>query len=104
MFGLMVRFTCKDAAAADAFDALAARTGEQIRAQEPGTVIYAVHRVDGRPLERVFYELHQDEDAFEEHGSRDYVRRFLAEREQYLSGTEVDRLGLVSGKGVPLGR
>ncbi|WP_439948111.1 hypothetical protein [Streptomyces sp. BBFR109] len=52
----------------------------------------------------MFYELHQDEDAFEEHGSRDYMRRFLAEREQYLSGTEVDRLGLVSGKGVLLGR
>lgn len=66
MFGLMVRFTCKDAAAAAAFDDLVARTGEHIRAHEPGTVIYAVHRVDGRPLERVFYELYRDEDAFEE--------------------------------------
>nr|WP_202447246.1 antibiotic biosynthesis monooxygenase [Streptomyces sp. SID5468] len=96
----MVRFTCKDAAAAAAFDALVARTGEQIRAKEPGTVIYAVHRVDGRPLERVFYELYRDKNAFEAHEVQEHVRAFLAEREQYLSAIEVDRLDFVSGKGV----
>ncbi|MHB9860249.1 putative quinol monooxygenase [Streptomyces sp. YIM S03343] len=100
MFGLFVRFTCKDAAAATAFDDLVARTGERIRANEPGTLIYTVHRVDGRPLERVFYELYRDEDAFEDHESQDYVRAFLTEREQYLAAKEVDRLEFVSGKGV----
>ncbi|MYS94800.1 MULTISPECIES: putative quinol monooxygenase [Streptomyces] len=100
MFGLFVRFTCKDEEAAVAFDDLVTRTGEQIRANEPGTVIYTVHRVDGRPLERVFYELYRDKDAFEEHESKDYVRAFLSERDRYLSATEVDRLDFVSGKGV----
>ncbi|MFE5405706.1 putative quinol monooxygenase [Streptomyces sp. NPDC056580] len=100
MFGLMVRFTCKDEASAAAFDGLVARTGELIRANEPGTVIYTVHRVDGRPLERVFYELYRDRGAFEEHESKDYVRAFLSERDQYLSATEVDRLDFMSGKGV----
>ncbi|MFD8588268.1 putative quinol monooxygenase [Streptomyces sp. NPDC059637] len=100
MFGLMVRFTCKDEAAAAGFDDLVARTGAQIRTNEPETVIYAVHRVDGRPLERVFYELYRDEDAFAAHEAQDYVRTFLAEREQYLSSVEVDFLDLVSGKGV----
>ncbi|MCU4748512.1 putative quinol monooxygenase [Streptomyces sp. G-5] len=100
MFGLMVRFTCKDEAAAAAFDELVALTGEQIRANEPGTVIYTVHRVDGRPLERIFYELYRDVAAFDTHESQDYVRSFLAEREQYLASTEVDRLDFVSGKGV----
>jgi quinol monooxygenase YgiN len=99
MFGLLVRFTCKGEAAAAAFDELVARTGERIRADEPGTVIYTVHRVGGRPLERVFYELYRDKAAFEEHESKDYVRAFLAERDQYLSATEVDRLDFVSGKG-----
>ncbi|MEU8591147.1 antibiotic biosynthesis monooxygenase [Streptomyces sp. NPDC048664] len=100
MFGLLVRFSCKDEAAAAAFDDLVARTGEQIRANEHGTVIYTVHRVDGRPLERVFYELYRDKAAFEEHESRDYVRFFLSERDRYLAATEVDRLDFVSGKGV----
>ncbi|UCM91450.1 putative quinol monooxygenase [Streptomyces marincola] len=100
MFGLMVRFTCKDEEAAAAFDELVAQTGAQIRANEPGTVIYTVHRVDGQPLQRIFYELYRDVDAFETHESQDYVRRFLDERNQYLSATEVDRLDLMSGKGV----
>jgi quinol monooxygenase YgiN len=100
MFGLMVRFTCLDESAAAAFDALVERTGEQIRVNEPGTLIYAVHRVDGRPLERIFYELYRDEDAFEVHESQDYVRAFLSERERYLSAVDVDRLDFVSGKGV----
>jgi quinol monooxygenase YgiN len=100
VFGLMVRFTCKDEAAAAGFDELVARTGEQIRANEPGTVIYAVHRVDGRPLERVFYELYRDREAFEAHEVQDYVKAFLEERDLYLASTEVDWLELVSGKGV----
>ncbi|MBV9023547.1 MAG: antibiotic biosynthesis monooxygenase [Streptomycetaceae bacterium] len=100
MFGLMVRFTCRDESAAAAFDALVTRTGEQIRANEPGTLIYTVHRVDGRPLERIFYELYRDEDAFEAHELQAYVQTFLSERERYLSAVEVDRLNFVSGKGV----
>ena len=100
MFGLMVRFTCKDESAAAGFDALVAQTGEQIRAHEPGTLIYTVHRVEGRPLERIFYELYRDEDAFQAHEDQGYVKAFLAEREQYLASTEVDRLDFVSGKGV----
>ncbi|MFP8882732.1 putative quinol monooxygenase [Streptomyces mangrovi] len=100
MFGLMVRFTCKDEAAAAAFDALVVRTGEQIHAHEPETVIYTVHRVDGRPLERIFYELYRDADAFAFHEAQDYVRAFLDERDRYLSAVEVDRLEFVSGKGV----
>ncbi|WP_107309385.1 antibiotic biosynthesis monooxygenase [Streptomyces sp. TP-A0356] len=63
MFGLFIRFTWKDEAAAAAFDDLVARTGEQIQANEPGTVIYSGHRGDRRPLERVFYELYRDKAA-----------------------------------------
>ncbi len=100
MFGLMVRFTCMDESAAAGFDALVTRTGEQIRVNEPGTVIYTVHRVDGRPLERIFYELYRDKNAFETHESQDHVKAFLAERNQYLASTEVDRLDFMSGKGV----
>ncbi|MBB0243525.1 antibiotic biosynthesis monooxygenase [Streptomyces alkaliphilus] len=104
MFGLMVRFTCKNTEAAAAFDSLVAETGEHIRTKEPGTVMYAVHRVDGRPLERMLYELYRDRAAFEAHEAADHVRRFLAEREQYLSGVEVDRLDLIEAKGVNVER
>ena len=57
MFGLCVRFTCKDPASAEAYDRLVAETVEAIKANEPGTIVYASHTVEGHPLQRIFYEL-----------------------------------------------
>jgi quinol monooxygenase YgiN len=99
MFGLCVRFTCKDKVSAEQYDRLVAETVEQIRAHEPGTLIYAAHLVDGEPLVRIFYELYRDKAAFEAHEAAPHTRRYLAEREQYLAGTEVSRLTLQTGKG-----
>lgn len=99
MLGLAVRFTCKDEESAKGFDVLVAETVRQIRTQEPGTLVYAVHAVEGKPLQRIFYELYRDRDAFEAHESQPHTRRMLAEREQYLSGVEVDFLTLQAGKG-----
>ena len=61
MFGLCVRFTCKDETSADAYDRLVAETVEAIKTGEPGTLVYASHLVDGQPLQRIFYELYRDE-------------------------------------------
>jgi quinol monooxygenase YgiN len=98
MFGLCVRFTCKDEASAEAYDRLVAETIEGIKANEPGTVVYASHRVEGQPLQRIFYELYRDRAAFEAHEAAPHTRRYLAERDQYLASTEVDRLTLQTGK------
>src|SRR6266699_916441 len=99
MFGLCVRFTCKDEASAAAYDRLVAETIEGIKTAEPGTLVYASHLVEGQPLQRIFYELYKDKTAFEAHGTARHTRRYLAERDQYLAGTEVDWLTLQSGKG-----
>ena len=48
MFGLFVRFTCKDEAAAEAYDRLVAETIEAIKTDEPGTLVYASHTVEGQ--------------------------------------------------------
>ena len=64
-----------------------------------GTLIYASHLVDGQPLQRIFYELYRDEDAFHAHEAAPHTRRYLDEREQYLASTEVDWLILQTGKG-----
>ena len=50
MFGLCVRFTCKDEASAEAYDRLVAETVEAIKTDEPGTLVYATHLVEGQPL------------------------------------------------------
>jgi quinol monooxygenase YgiN len=99
MFGLSVRFTCKDLESAEGFDTLVAETVPQIRQHEPGTLVYAVHSVEGKPLQRVFYELYRDRAAFNAHEDQEHTRRFLAEREQYVAAREVDRLSLLIGKG-----
>jgi quinol monooxygenase YgiN len=101
MIGLVVRFTCKDQASAEAYDRLVAETAQGIRDHEPGTLIYAVHTVDGQPLQRIFYELYADRAAFEAHGASPHTRRYLAERDQYLTSTEVDWLTWQTGKGLP---
>ena len=67
MFGLFVRFTCKDEASAEAYDRLVAETLEGIETGEPGTLVYASHLVEGQPLQRIFYELYRDKAAFEAH-------------------------------------
>jgi quinol monooxygenase YgiN len=99
MFGLMVRFTCKNEASATAFDQLVGETIEKIRDSEPGTLVYASHRVDGQPLQRIFYELYRDRSAFDSHEEQEHTRRFLAAREELLASVEVDWLTLQTGKG-----
>jgi quinol monooxygenase YgiN len=99
MFALVVRFYLRDEAAADRFDALVAETLPLIRDAEPGTLIYAVHRVKDAPLSRVFYELYASREAFDQHESNEHTKRFLAEREQYLTGVRVEFLDSPIGKG-----
>ncbi|MFF7714757.1 antibiotic biosynthesis monooxygenase [Streptomyces sp. NPDC007988] len=96
-FGLFVRFTLRDGAAAD-FDTLVRKTTAAIEAKEPGTLVYACHTVEGAPHERIFFELYRDHAAFEEHERQEHTRHFLAERNKYVTKTEVDRMTPFAGK------
>ena len=99
MFGLCVRFTCKDQGSAEAYDRLIAETIEAIKANEPRTLVYASHLVEGQPLQRIFYELYKDKAAFEAHEASAHTRRYLDERGRYLvSPPVVDWLTLQAGK------
>lgn len=90
-FGLVVRFTVKPGHEAE-FDALTAATVAEVRRREPGTLLYICHRVEGAPVERIFYELYRDRAAFGAHEVQPHVRHFLAEREALLDRTDVDFL------------
>ena len=100
MFGLCVRFTCRDADCAAGFDRLVAETVPEIRKHEAGTVVYTVHTVEGQPLQRIFYELYRDRAAFAAHEEQPHTKRFLGARGQYLAAVDVDHLTLQAGKGV----
>jgi quinol monooxygenase YgiN len=96
-FALVVRFALRDGAES-AFDQLTASTAAAIRDGEPGTLVYACHRVTGEPRQRVFYELYADRAAFDAHEAQPHVRHFLAAREELLEGFTVDFLTLADGK------
>ena len=66
---------CKDEASAEAYDRLVAETIEAMKASEPGTLVYASHLVDGPPLQRIFYELYRDKEAFQAHDRTPHTRR-----------------------------
>ncbi|MEV6673441.1 antibiotic biosynthesis monooxygenase [Streptomyces sp. NPDC051162] len=100
-FGLVVRFTLRDADAADGFDALVSRTLEGIRQHEQGTVVYLNHRVPGEPHVRLFYELYEDRAAFDAHEQQPHTRHFLEAREQFVTKTEVTFLEGLDGKPSP---
>jgi quinol monooxygenase YgiN len=100
VFALVVRFDLRPGAA-KGFDELVAETAPLIGEREPGTLVYAMHGVDGAPDARVFYELYRDRAAFDEHERQPHVARFLREREKYLSGMRVEFLTPPSGKGLP---
>jgi len=102
-FALVVRFTVRPQAEAQ-FDALVAETAAGIREREPGTLVYACHTVQGKPRQRIFYELYRDRAAFDAHEAGEHTRRFLDEREPLLEATEVDFLTLADGKTPATGR
>lgn len=100
MFALVVRFYLRDENATKGFDDLVAETAPKIKSLEPGTLVYAVHRVKDAPLSRVFYELYESREAFDAHEQHEHTKKFLAEREQYLTGVRVEFLEPPIGKGV----
>ncbi len=103
MFALVVRFDVQ-AGTEDAFDQLVAETTANIRAEEPGTVLYLCHRVQGEPGARVFYELYQDNEAFQAHEVAQHVKDFHARRRPMMAGPErVEFLDRLDGKGWPDG-
>lgn len=85
MYGIVVRFDIRDEAAALEFDRLTAAAVEHIRADEPGTLVYATHPVRDAPLARVFYEVYADADAWQAHEANPHVRAFHAAKDPLLA-------------------
>lgn len=90
-FGLVVRFRLR-LGQEENFERLVAETVPRIHEKEPGTLLYLCQCVEGKPAERIFYELYRDRAAFEAHEEQVHTRRFLAEREKFVESFEVDFL------------
>jgi len=86
----------------DDFDHLTNRVVRQVRAHEPGTLVYIVHAVPSAPLQRILYEVYRDRAAYEEHKRQPYVLSFESDRRPYVLATNVIELGLQQAKVSPL--
>jgi quinol monooxygenase YgiN len=100
VFVIVVRFDLLDESAAVAFDALTAEALPSIVDTEPGTLVYAVHRVEGEALSRVFYEVYADRDAHLAHEANPPTRRFLDQMQPHLSAVRAEFLESPVGKNV----
>ncbi len=100
-YGRIVIFTLLEDRVAD-FDRLAEQTAEEVRTAEPDTLVYVIHLVPNAPMQRIFYEIYRDRDAFDSHESQPYMQRFVAERRSCVLATNVIELRLKFAKVAPL--
>jgi quinol monooxygenase YgiN len=68
-----------------------------VKAHEPGTLTYVLHRSAKDPTEFVFYEVYRDQDAFTAHSGSDTMKTFakglgglLAGRPEIAMYEEID--------------
>ena len=79
------------------FEGAAREMVAHVKAHEPGTLAYVVHRAVADPTHFCFYEIYADEAAFTAHGSSDRMRQFgkslggiLDGRPEITMFTEID--------------
>jgi quinol monooxygenase YgiN len=100
-YGRILIFTLLEDRAAD-FDRLAEETAEQVRTGEPDTLVYVIHLVPNAPMQRIFYEIYRDRDAFDSHESQPYMQHFVTERRACVLATNMIELRLKYAKVAPL--
>ncbi len=86
----------------DEFDRMTEQVVEQVRAEEPGTLVYIVHAVPTAPMQRILYEVYRDRAAYDEHLTQHYMARYMAERRSMVLATNAIELGLQQAKVSPL--
>ena len=72
---------------------------EAVKANEPGALIYAFHRMQDDPSEMVFFEVYADDDAFRTHTGTPHfmdLQRILAQVAD-LSTVRIERLDRIAG-------
>jgi quinol monooxygenase YgiN len=54
--------------------------------------------VEAESLSRIFYEVYASREAHARHESTEHTRHFLEQKEQYLTSTRVEFLGLLTAR------
>ncbi len=102
-YGLIAVYTLLEDRVAD-FDRIADQAAEEVRTQEPDTLVYVIHTVPKAPMQRIFYEIYRDRAAYDRHEQQAYIKRFVTARRPYVLATNVIELRLKYAKISPLGQ
>jgi quinol monooxygenase YgiN len=72
---------------------------ESVQANEPGTLMYAFHRLQGDPAEIVFWEAYADDAAFKAHAATPHMAEMRAAFGELFdtSTVKLERLDRVAG-------
>jgi quinol monooxygenase YgiN len=57
-----------------------------VKTAEPGTLAYVLHKNAKDPTEFIYYEVYQDQAAFESHGKTDHMKAFGGKIGALLAG------------------
>jgi quinol monooxygenase YgiN len=101
LFGQITIYTVLDERIDD-FDRMTEQVVEQVRASEPGTLVYIAHAVPTAPMQRILYEVYSGRTAYEDHLAQPYVARFESERRAMVLAINSIELGLQQAKVSPL--
>ena len=88
---IAVRFDLRDEAALAEFDGLVVDLLPGMTADEPGTLTYAVHAVQGAPLARLFFEEYAPS-GHAEHEQRPQTAAFLARLQHLVDDVRAEHL------------
>jgi len=82
-----------------AFEAAGKEMIATVRASEPGTLAYVLHKNLNDPTEFTYYEVYQDQAALDAHSKTDHMRAFGGKIGALLAGRpEISRLEEVARK------
>lgn len=69
-----------------AFEEAAKEMIATVRSAEPGTLTYVLHKSEKDPTEFIYYEVYQDQAAFDSHGKTDHMKAFGGKIGALLAG------------------
>ena len=84
MLGVVAKLKIKEGTNAE-FEAAAGRLIEAVTSNEPGCLLYALHRTDDPNL-YVFMERYTDEEALANHGKSDHFKQIGREMGAFMDG------------------
>jgi quinol monooxygenase YgiN len=98
MIVILARFVIREGKQNEALEAVRTMS-EQVRAGEPGCLVYLCHRSLAEPSEIVWYEVYEDDAAVATHGGSEHMKAFGRRLPDIVDVTQikVERLERVDG-------